>query len=46
MYRDVQEKKVSVFSSVQKKVTILFLVHSIAWPSEQIDERRAGAESV
>lgn len=39
MYRDVQEtKKLSVFTSVQKKVTILFLVHSIAWASEQKGE--------
>lgn len=43
MYKN---KKVSVFWSVQKKVTILFLVHSIAWPSEQSDGRRAGAKSV
>lgn len=44
MYRHVQEtKNVSVCTSVQKKVTVLFFVHSIAWTGEQIgEEERLG----
>lgn len=38
-----KKQKTVCFTSVQKKVTILFLVHSIAWTSEQND---GGAESV
>lgn len=37
MYRHVQETNMSLFcTSVQKKVTVLLFVHSIAWTGEQI----------
>lgn len=45
MYRHVQgNKKLSLFcTSVQKKVTVLFFVHSIAWTGEQMGgEERLG----
>lgn len=47
MYRHVQEtKKLSLFStSVQKKVTVLFFVHSIAWSGEQISEEERSGQS-
>lgn len=45
MYRHLQQtKKLSLFcTSVQKKVTVLFFVHSIAWTDEQtVGEERLG----
>lgn len=40
MYMHVQEKKSLFCTSVQKKVTVLFFVHSIAWTGEQRGEER------
>lgn len=46
MYRHVQETKNCLFcTSVQKKVTILFFVHSIAWTGEQTSKEEKLKES-